>query len=134
MHLSTETTKRPHTASVIVNVGEVAHFDVIFKPSAIQRSQAHVRLTVIDNQYEDSVVQMVGEGYQEEITLDNIHSIEQQIDPEYEEGSMAEDDISGMYIMLESVEIFTKLLTNNFPKFVVKIFVKTSAGLPSKYF
>ncbi|XP_069113582.1 hydrocephalus-inducing protein homolog isoform X2 [Argopecten irradians] len=88
-----EVTKRPHTASVIVNVGEAAAFDVIFKPGTVQRSQAHIRLTVIDNQYEDSVIQLVGEGYEEEITLDNITSVEVPVDPENEEGNMAEDDV-----------------------------------------
>jgi len=93
---TTEATKRPHTASVIVNVRESAMFDVIFKPNDVQRSQAHIRLTVIDNQYEDSIIQLVGEGYEEEITLDNIHSVDIPVDPENEEGNMADDDISGV--------------------------------------
>ena len=54
-----------------------------------------MKLTVINNQYEDSVVQLVGEGYEDDITLDNIHSVLRTIDPEQEEGSMAEDDVSG---------------------------------------
>jgi hydrocephalus-inducing protein len=85
--------RRPHTASVIVNVGEAATFNVNFKPSSPMRSQAHVRLTVVNNQYEDSVIQLVGEGYEDDITLDHIHSIIQPVDPEQEEGNMAEDDV-----------------------------------------
>ena len=54
-----------------------------------------MKLTVINNQYEDSVVQLVGEGYEDDITLDNIHSVLRTIDPEQEEGSMAEGDVSG---------------------------------------
>ncbi len=38
---------------------------------------------------------MVGEGYEDDITLDNIHSIEVPVDPEQEEGSMADDDVPG---------------------------------------
>ena len=57
-----------------------------------------MKLTVINNQYEDSVVQMVGEGYEDDITLDNIHSVVRTIDPEQEEGSMAEDDVPGRHI------------------------------------
>ncbi|KAK3085440.1 hypothetical protein FSP39_003318 [Pinctada imbricata] len=87
-------TRRPHTASVIVNVGEKAMFDVTFKPGGIQRSQAHLHLTVIDNQFEDSVIQLVGEGYEDDITLDNIHSVEEAIEIDMEEGNMAEDDIT----------------------------------------
>ncbi|XP_071959113.1 hydrocephalus-inducing protein homolog isoform X2 [Antedon mediterranea] len=66
--------KRPHTASVIIGVDEIANFDVIFKPSEPVRCAATIRVSVMDNQYEETIVQLVGEGYQDEITLDNIHS------------------------------------------------------------
>ena len=98
MEYDYEDTKRPHTASVSVGVGETANFNVIFKPTAVQKSQAHIKLTVIDNQYEDSIIQMVGEGYEDEITLDNIHSVSQPFEQEIteEDGSaVPDDDISG---------------------------------------
>ncbi len=47
-------------------------------------------------QYEDSVVQMVGEGYEDDVTLDNIHSVAASTDAECEEGNMADDDVTGM--------------------------------------
>ena len=87
--------RRPHTASVIVNVGEKATFDVLFCPTVPQRSQAQIKLSVIDNQYEDSIIALVGEGYEDDVTLDNIHSVVQTLDPEQEEGSMADDDVPG---------------------------------------
>lgn len=89
-------TKRPHTASVIVGVGETASFTVTYKPTAVQRSQAHIHLMVVDNQYEDSVIQVVGEGYQDDITLDNIHSVDNGTELDFEEGNMAEDDVAGL--------------------------------------
>lgn len=89
-----EDTKRPHTASVIVGVGETASFTVTYKPTAVQRSQAHIHLMVVDNQYEDSVIQVVGEGYQDDITLDNIHSVDNGTELDFEEGNMAEDDVA----------------------------------------
>ena len=46
-------------------------------------------------QYEDSIVQMVGEGYEDDVTLDNIGSVLVAIDPEKELGNMAEDDVPG---------------------------------------
>ncbi|XP_070194710.1 hydrocephalus-inducing protein homolog isoform X4 [Littorina saxatilis] len=86
--------KRPHTASVVINVGETATFNAIYKPSQPQRSQAIIRLSVQDNQYEDSTLQLVGEGYVDDITLDNITSAQQlNITPEDQEGNMAEDDV-----------------------------------------
>lgn len=38
---------------------------------------------------------MVGEGYADDITLDNIHSVIQTVDPENQEGNMADDDVQG---------------------------------------
>ena len=93
--------KRPHTASVVVNVGSCATFDVEFGPAVTHRFQAHVRLSVIDNQYEDSIIQLVGEGYEDDITLDNVHGIVSHLDQQSEEGSMADDDVTGNCVMLD---------------------------------
>ena len=82
---------------MIVNIGESATFDVTFRPRIAQRSQGSIHLTVVNNQYEDSVIQLVGEGYEDEISLDNIHSVQLPVDPENEEGSMADDDVPGTY-------------------------------------
>ena len=70
-----ELIRHPHTASIIVGVGEESTFQAVFKPDVAHRFEGSIRVTVMDNQYEDRVIQMVGEGYQDEITLDNIHSI-----------------------------------------------------------
>ena len=83
---------------MIVNVGETATFQVIFCPSVAQRSQGSIHMTVVNNQYEDSVVQLVGEGYEDDISLDNLHSVMIPVDPENEEGCMADDDIPGNII------------------------------------
>lgn len=50
--------KRPHTCSVLVDVGEAVTFDMTFSPKQAVRSQASIQLSVEDNQYEDSVVQV----------------------------------------------------------------------------
>ena len=89
--------RRPHTASVNVGVGETVAFNAVFLPQAVQRSQAHIRVSVIDNQYEDSILQLVGEGYEDEISLDKIGCVEVPVDPENQEGNMAEDDVAGLY-------------------------------------
>lgn len=34
-----------------------------------------VHLSVINNQYEDTVIHLVGEGYEDDVTLDNIHGL-----------------------------------------------------------
>lgn len=42
-----------------------------------------------------SLLQLVGEGYTDDVTLDNLHSVVQESDLQYDDGSMADDDISG---------------------------------------
>ena len=71
----------------------VKNFNVFFSAKEVQRSQAHLRLTVVDNQYEDTVVQMVGEGYQDDITIDNVRNLETYTDVEELDGNMADDDV-----------------------------------------
>jgi len=34
-----------------------------------------LHLSVINNQYEDTVIHIAGEGYEDDITLDNIHGL-----------------------------------------------------------
>ncbi|XP_059164892.1 hydrocephalus-inducing protein homolog isoform X11 [Physella acuta] len=88
-----ETRRRAHTASLVVNPNERATFEVIYQPNAPQRSLANLKVTVTDNQYEDYLVQMVGEGYEDDITLDNIGSDLVTIDPENELIASADDSI-----------------------------------------
>lgn len=51
----------PHTASLLVNVGSSAQFAIGFAPDIARRSQAQLKVAVISNQYEDSIVQLVSE-------------------------------------------------------------------------
>ena len=60
-----------------------------------------LHLSVINNQYEDTVIHMVGEGYEDDITLDNIHGLVATSSPESSdvseviEESTMEDFVSG---------------------------------------
>lgn len=81
---------------MILDVGETVSFEVSFHADLPQRSQGQLRLSVVNNQYEETVIQLVGEGYQDTITIDNIQSCLVGIDNESEEGNMADDDIPGM--------------------------------------
>ncbi|XP_059569698.1 hydrocephalus-inducing protein homolog [Alligator mississippiensis] len=88
---STREGRKPHTASLILHNGESVEFDVLFKPTMAQRVEGKIHLLVVDNQYEETNIQMVGEGYQDDITLDNIHGLVDSIE-ENAEGQL-EDDI-----------------------------------------
>lgn len=41
-----------------------------------------IRLSVINNQFEETVIHMVGESYEDDITLDNIHGLVASPGPE----------------------------------------------------
>ncbi|KAM9191706.1 LOW QUALITY PROTEIN: hydrocephalus-inducing protein homolog [Dugong dugon] len=70
-----EKAKKAHTASLIVSPGETAEFDVLFHSQKVGRMAGTIRLSVVDNQYEETIIHMVGEGYEDDITLDNIHGL-----------------------------------------------------------
>lgn len=88
--------KRLYIVLVIVGVGEMVFFIVIYKFIVVQRLQVYIYLMVVDNQYEDFVIQVVGEGYQDDIIFDNIYSVDNGIELDFEEGNMVEDDVVGL--------------------------------------
>lgn len=60
-----------------------------------------IHLSVIDNQYEETIIHMVGESYEDDITLGNIHGLVVSSSPEapeiseiFEENTM-EDLVAG---------------------------------------
>ncbi|XP_006860378.1 PREDICTED: hydrocephalus-inducing protein homolog [Chrysochloris asiatica] len=70
-----EKAKKAHTAALIVSPGETAEFDVLFHSLKVGRVSGTIHLSVIDNQYEETIIHMVGEGYKDDITLENIHGL-----------------------------------------------------------
>ncbi|XP_032469168.1 hydrocephalus-inducing protein homolog [Phocoena sinus] len=67
--------KKAHTASLVVPPGDTAEFDVVFHSQKVGRMAGNIHLSVINNRYEETVIHMVGEGYEDDITLDNIHGL-----------------------------------------------------------
>lgn len=78
-----------------MDVGEKASLEISFHAHLPQRSQGQLRLAVVNNQYEETVIQLVAEGYQENITIDNVQSSPSELEMEMEEGNMADDDVPG---------------------------------------
>uniref|UniRef100_A0A2K6KCF4 HYDIN axonemal central pair apparatus protein n=1 Tax=Rhinopithecus bieti TaxID=61621 RepID=A0A2K6KCF4_RHIBE len=70
-----EKAKKAHTASLVVSPGDTAEFDVFFHSQKVGRMRGIIHLSVINNQYEETTIHMVGEGYEDDITLDNIHGL-----------------------------------------------------------
>lgn len=67
--------KKAHTASLVVSPGDKAEFEVFFHSQKVGRMTGTIHLSVINNQYEETIIYMVGEGYEDDITLDNIHGL-----------------------------------------------------------
>ena len=70
--------RKATAASAIFEVGQNIALDILFKPKTTQgpqRYEAVLRLVVVDNQYEDTIVHLIGESYTDDITLDNIHGL-----------------------------------------------------------
>ncbi|KAM9269036.1 LOW QUALITY PROTEIN: hydrocephalus-inducing protein homolog [Cariama cristata] len=85
--------RKPHTASLVLHHGELAEFDVLFKPTLAQRVEGKIHLSVVDNPYEETNIQLVGEGYEDDFTLDNIHGLVADSKEEKAEGNLEEDII-----------------------------------------
>ncbi|KAL8194575.1 UNVERIFIED_CONTAM: hypothetical protein K2H54_025175 [Gekko kuhli] len=92
---SSEGGRKPHTASLVLHNGESVEFDVVFQPNATQQIEGLIHLSIMDNQYEDTTIQMVGEGYQDDVTLDNITSLVEEGDGENAERHLEEDVAEG---------------------------------------
>ncbi|XP_055993028.1 hydrocephalus-inducing protein homolog [Sorex fumeus] len=67
--------KKAHTASLVIHPGETAEFDVLLQSQKVGRMTGEVHLSVVHNQYEETIIHLVGEGYEDDITLDNIHGL-----------------------------------------------------------
>ena len=88
---------RVHTLSVVVPMGKTADFAIEFNPSLVGRMVGELRLTVVDNPYEESTIQLIGEGYEDEVTIDNIRSYVQTEEQAAE--VEIDDDTPGTYNM-----------------------------------
>jgi hydrocephalus-inducing protein len=81
-------------SSVIIQPGTQVHFKVTCTPRQVQTYQASLQLTVTDNQFEDTMIQMIGEGYMEDVVYENLHSIAgfDELDDEV----IADEDVSAL--------------------------------------
>lgn len=61
-------------ASLNLMARQQAEFEVEFHPEEAQRFEATMQLLVKDNPYEKTLIQLLGEGYRDIISLDNISS------------------------------------------------------------
>jgi hypothetical protein len=55
-------------------MGEKAEFYVECTPNINGRLVGEIKLSVLDNPYEECSIQLIGEGYEDDVTIDNIRS------------------------------------------------------------
>lgn len=53
-----------------------------------------IHLSVLNNQYEDTIIHLVGEGYEDDITLDNVHGLVAPTSGEAFDMSEVTEDVS----------------------------------------
>ena len=72
-------TDRPASAqppvSTELGVGETGEFVVLFSPKDVQRHTGELRIKIRDNQFENTVIKMVGEGYIDNIDVENVRHL-----------------------------------------------------------
>ena len=49
----------PHAATVDLDIGERVEFKVEFRAVLPQRSRGQLKMTVVNNQFEDTIIQLV---------------------------------------------------------------------------
>ena len=72
---------------------EEKEFMVVFQPHVTKKFQGELHLRIVDNQFENVSVQLVGEGYEEEVCIGNIRG---EPVPE-EEGKQLTEEVEGRY-------------------------------------
>lgn len=73
------TSGKPAMTSLDFKAGETGNFIVEFTPTEKKRISGEIRLSAVDNPFEDAIIKLLGEGFEEEVTLDNIHGSMQDV-------------------------------------------------------
>ena len=98
-------------SSIVLQPNQQISFIASFTPKSIQTYEGMLQLTVTDNQFEDTLIHFIGEGYMEDVTIDNLHNIN---NAEFEEEIIADEDVSGKISF-----IFLLILKYQFNQFVL---------------
>jgi len=86
---------KSRVASTILDVGETTTFEVSYQSSLAKKCQGEVRLSVVDNQYEDCVIHLVAESYQHDVSIDNVTSVA-QLSEDVDEVTIVDDNVPGL--------------------------------------
>ena len=98
MYMYCAASGRSRVSSAILDVGETTTFEVSYKSSVARKSRGEVRLSVVDNLYEDSAIHLVAESYLHDVSIDLVTSPPQLGDDVTDdELTTVDDDVPGVY-------------------------------------
>lgn len=81
-----------HAALLKLSVGQQAEFEVSFCSDQPQTVVAKMTLQVEDNQYNNTIIQLAGEAYQDIISLHDISGPSEETDQDGEEGRTEKEE------------------------------------------
>ena len=97
----------PPPVAVKLAVAEEKELLVIFQPRASRKYRGELCLRIVDNQFENLSVQLVGEGYEDEVCIENIRG---EVEPEtvaVKDGEQLPEDVEGItkYNVIEVLDV-----------------------------
>jgi len=101
--------RRSQVASAILDVGESTTFEVSYQAAHAQKSQGEIRLSVVDNQYEDCVIHLVAEAYQDDVTIGNVTSAIEVVE-DADDVTVVDNDVLGRLSVAVAGVIITELI------------------------
>ncbi|XP_068025657.1 hydrocephalus-inducing protein homolog [Melanerpes formicivorus] len=84
--------RKLHTASLLLQCGQAAELEVLFRASLPQRLEGKLQLAVLDNPAGASTIRLLGAGCQEDFSLDNIQGLVADREEENPPESSLEED------------------------------------------
>ncbi|KAJ7406687.1 hypothetical protein WISP_132183 [Willisornis vidua] len=90
--------KKPHKKPyLLLQHGQSAEFDVFFKPTVAQRLEGKICVAVAGN-YEETHIELVGEGYDDDFTLDNLPGLGKDSEEKNAQGHLDSDIIEAIKV------------------------------------
>ena len=84
--------KRPPPEAFNLAVNEIKECVIAFRPSAVNKFRGELCVRIQDNQFEKQLVQLIGEGYEDEVCVENIRG---QFDVEASTIGEVPEDVDG---------------------------------------
>ncbi|NXM29759.1 HYDIN protein, partial [Oxyruncus cristatus] len=84
---------KPH---LLLEHGQSAEFDVLFKPTLAQRLEGKIRVVMSGNS--EINIELVGEGYDDDFTLDNLPGLAEDSEESSAKGSLEDDIIEAVRV------------------------------------